>query len=137
MRLPATDLDKDLLDAIVWEHPNGRDHLLTMDWLQFINWAQPLMEPKVCKTCGHVDGKFYDKKFLSEVTRMSCLQRAEDTKCRNLRLKEIVARIAPRMQCNCDLDNWEPEPETGHSWVCRIHKQAKNEYADEVQRRKS
>jgi hypothetical protein len=26
------------------------------------------------------------------------------------------------MQCNCDLDNWVPEPNTGHSWVCRIHK---------------
>lgn len=28
------------------------------------------------------------------------------------------------MQCNCDLDNWSPEPETGHSHVCRIHKAA-------------
>lgn len=28
------------------------------------------------------------------------------------------------MQCNCDLDNWEPEQSTGHSWVCRIHKAA-------------
>ena len=28
------------------------------------------------------------------------------------------------MQCNCDLDNWEPEALTGHSWVCRIHKAA-------------
>jgi hypothetical protein len=26
------------------------------------------------------------------------------------------------MRCNCDLDNWEPERSTGHSWVCRIHK---------------
>jgi len=26
------------------------------------------------------------------------------------------------MHCNCDLDNWEPERSTGHSWVCRIHK---------------
>lgn len=28
------------------------------------------------------------------------------------------------MPCNCDLDNWEPERSTGHSWVCRIHKAA-------------
>ena len=28
------------------------------------------------------------------------------------------------MQCNCDLDNWEPERTTGHSHVCRIHKAA-------------
>jgi len=27
------------------------------------------------------------------------------------------------MRCNCDLDRWEPEPNTGHSWVCRIHKE--------------
>jgi len=26
------------------------------------------------------------------------------------------------MGCNCDLDNWQPEPSTGHSHVCRIHK---------------
>ena len=30
--------------------------------------------------------------------------------------------LAGGMQCNCDLDNWEPERSTGHSWVCRIHK---------------
>lgn len=28
------------------------------------------------------------------------------------------------MQCNCDLDNWQPEKTTGHTWVCRIHKAA-------------
>lgn len=28
------------------------------------------------------------------------------------------------MGCNCDLDNWIPEKNTGHSWVCRIHKEA-------------
>ena len=28
------------------------------------------------------------------------------------------------MRCNCDFDNWQPEPSTGHSWVCRIHKEA-------------
>lgn len=26
------------------------------------------------------------------------------------------------VQCNCDLDNWQPERSTGHSCVCRIHK---------------
>jgi hypothetical protein len=25
------------------------------------------------------------------------------------------------MQCNCDLDRWEPTSMTGHSHVCRIH----------------
>lgn len=28
------------------------------------------------------------------------------------------------MQCNCDLDNWQPESTTGHSCVCRIHNRA-------------
>lgn len=30
------------------------------------------------------------------------------------------------MQCNCDLDKWEPGRSTGHSRVCRIHKRAIN-----------
>ena len=39
-------------------------------------------------------------------------------------LKGIVAELSKTMQCNCDLDKWEPERSTGHSWVCRIHKRA-------------
>ncbi|MEN6081576.1 hypothetical protein [Chromobacterium piscinae] len=42
------------------------------------------------------------------------------------------------MQCNCDLDNWMPEPSTGHSPVCRIHKLAwavhRDDLAEELQR---
>jgi len=30
------------------------------------------------------------------------------------------------MSCNCNLDSWQPEASTGHSWVCRIHKAATN-----------
>ncbi len=40
-------------------------------------------------------------------------------------LKAIVKELKKILQCNCDLDAWEPERDTGHSWVCRIHKQAK------------
>ena len=41
-------------------------------------------------------------------------------------LLDIVAELkAQGMRCNCDLDNWEPQRDTGHSWVCRIHKAAK------------
>ena len=36
-------------------------------------------------------------------------------------LRELVSELEESMQCNCDLDNWEPEKTTGHSWVCRIH----------------
>lgn len=39
-------------------------------------------------------------------------------------LRDIVQDLEGEMQCNCDLDNWEPERSTGHSWVCRIHKRA-------------
>jgi len=35
---------------------------------------------------------------------------------------ELASTFSKTMQCNCDLDNWEPERSTGHSWVCRIHK---------------
>ena len=36
--------------------------------------------------------------------------------------KDIVKELeAAGMQCTCDLDRWQPEPETGHSWVCGIH----------------
>lgn len=35
--------------------------------------------------------------------------------------KTIIDKLEKEMQCNCDLDNWQPELDTGHSWVCRIH----------------
>jgi hypothetical protein len=38
--------------------------------------------------------------------------------------RERAQELAKTMRCNCDLDNWEPERSTGHSWVCRIHKAA-------------
>lgn len=31
------------------------------------------------------------------------------------------SRDISEMQCKCDLDNWEPDDRTGHSWVCPIH----------------
>ncbi len=42
-------------------------------------------------------------------------------------MKEIVREVEGKMQCTCDLDNWEPEKSTGHSWVCQIHKAALKE----------
>jgi hypothetical protein len=39
-------------------------------------------------------------------------------------MRETVAKLEKAMLCNCDLDNWQPEESTGHSWVCRIHKAA-------------
>ena len=43
-------------------------------------------------------------------------------------IKEIVKELEKTMQCNCDLDRWEPERKTGHSWVCRIHEAAMRRY---------
>lgn len=37
---------------------------------------------------------------------------------------QLASRLAKTMQCNCDLDNWQPNINTGHSSVCRIHKLA-------------
>lgn len=52
----------------------------------------------------------------------------------NKSLKEIVAEEKKKLQCNCDLDRWEPELDTGHSWVCRIHKAAKWRYKNEKEK---
>jgi hypothetical protein len=41
---------------------------------------------------------------------------------------EILMRLKKTLRCNCNLDKWEPGRDTGHSWVCRIHKAAKEEY---------
>ena len=39
-------------------------------------------------------------------------------------LREIANELSKTMQCCCDLDNWEPEPDTGHSCVCSIREMA-------------
>lgn len=36
-------------------------------------------------------------------------------------LKDYARELAQTLSCNCDLDNWEPERNTRHSEVCRIH----------------
>jgi hypothetical protein len=43
-------------------------------------------------------------------------------------IQEIVKELEATIQCSCDLDNWQPEKETGHSWVCRIHNLACDRY---------
>ena len=40
------------------------------------------------------------------------------------RLAEIIKDLEGKIQCNCDLDTWEPEKTTGHTHVCLIHKLA-------------
>lgn len=50
-------------------------------------------------------------------------------------LKEIVKECEKEMRCNCDLDNWEPETDTNHSWICRIHKAARYRFKCEKEGR--
>lgn len=38
--------------------------------------------------------------------------------------RDFAKQFRKDMRCNCDLDNWEPEESTGHSWVCCIHRRA-------------
>lgn len=47
-------------------------------------------------------------------------------------LRDRANDLRKTMRCNCDLDNWEPEPDTGHSWVCRIHRKLKGLSEDPV-----
>lgn len=44
-------------------------------------------------------------------------------------LREIVKQVKKEgKRCNCDLDNWQPQIDSGHSWVCRIDKIARERY---------
>lgn len=43
-------------------------------------------------------------------------------------LKEIVVGLEGNRLCNCDLDKWEPEKETGHTLECRIYLLAVEEF---------
>lgn len=69
----------------------------------------------------------YTKRMLD---RDTATREAQSASARRLQsIRDAVAEIKSRkgaeyVQCNCDLDNWEPERSTGHSWVCRIHKMA-------------
>lgn len=47
-------------------------------------------------------------------------------------LKEIVAELRGNgMGCNCDLDNWQPNTDSGHSWVCRLDEEARRIHKQE------
>ncbi len=63
----------------------------------------------------------------ADIERHKASERAEAAAARlnanDKRRREIAADLAKTMQCNCDLDAWTPEATTGHSHVCRIHKE--------------
>lgn len=47
-------------------------------------------------------------------------------------IKEHADAIkASGTRCTCDLDNWEPERDCGHSCVCQIRKLALSAYRQE------
>lgn len=64
---------------------------------------------------SHID------EVIAELNRRAAKQMNQD---RNAELYQIAKELSKTMQCNCDLDSWEPEAGTGHSHVCRIHKAA-------------
>jgi hypothetical protein len=46
-----------------------------------------------------------------------------------MEIKDIVKEIKKEgMRCNCDLDSWQPYQDTGHSWVCRIDREARRRF---------
>lgn len=55
----------------------------------------------------------------------TAIEQKPDPKTLRDHVKDIEAE---RTGCNCDLDRWEPERSTGHSRVCRIHKEAIRRY---------
>lgn len=86
-----------------------------------------------CRVCGVTVEAFRAKEAAAEQTLMRLreelllpktnpLKEARATKKPDM--AQIVAEIKLTTRCNCDLDKWEPDPATGHSFVCRIHKQA-------------
>lgn len=67
----------------------------------------------------------WDEIWNDETVRRQAFQRSAREaaiQARQSRRRARAAEIRKTIRCNCDLDNWEPEAETGHSHVCRIHK---------------
>ncbi len=57
---------------------------------------------------------------------ISAIAEREQSRIASLKRLRVKAKeLRKTMRCFCDLDNWQPEPGTGHSWVCPIHKAAK------------
>lgn len=63
---------------------------------------------------------------LSAVTYLTLEDEMSESETRKPSIADKVAEAKKHLICNCDLDNWEPELNTGHSWVCRIHKAVMN-----------
>jgi hypothetical protein len=47
-------------------------------------------------------------------------------------IRKIAKEKSKTLQCNCDLDNWQPDERTGHTWVCCIHKAAMLEWDEKL-----
>ena len=70
---------------------------------------------KVCDTCVSQEGRHY------------CLLHSRQMRDMNV---ETCPDWEQRPVCRCDLDRWQPEKDTGHSWVCPIHKAMKRRHAN-------
>lgn len=68
---------------------------------------------------GQAHIEWQERVAAQEAMRRTVEQKRQE-RWRLMRAK--AEELKKTMQCNCDLDRWEPELSTGHSWVCRIHK---------------
>lgn len=84
-------------------------------------------KPSTCQKCEG-DGEFYYGSDQDGWERSQCEDCEGTGRKRSDDLLKAVKELEFSMQCNCDLDRWEPEKDTGHSWVCRIHRAAKGGY---------
>ena len=143
-------IDKELMHGLTWVLGIPvRERARTMNWREFLEWAKEAMQKAYddakCPHCGHrtlwPDNETLPyncaKEIDEEITRLTKMQNAETVQQRDAhrrfveirtKMRGIAKRLSKTMQCNCDLDNWEPEKNTGHSWVCRIHKATLKEF---------
>jgi hypothetical protein len=63
---------------------------------------------RVCDTCACQEGRHY------------CTFHSEQVKNMDVHVCDYWTRRTP--ECQCDLDKWQPDPRTGHTHVCPIHK---------------
>ncbi len=48
------------------------------------------------------------------------------------KVEPIVKQVEREIQCNCDLDNYEPTDMTDHTITCDIHKEALYRYDERI-----
>lgn len=81
---------------------------------------------KICNKCEKVHSGVCQPGTVFGESRLR--QKGNDMKT----LKEIVKELEQRLHCNCDLDNFQPQVDTGHSFICRIDTSAREIYRNQL-----